>query len=121
MKLTLKLCDDIIPNWCVIERAEHNGASGIARTEHGFAFVTAARFSDADVEGTRAEMLAIATAIEHRTAFHAERCAVHFEGDEVCFHSPRNSTRDGRVSIADADELAAEIRAKLGAAEGKGE
>ena len=60
-----------------------------------------------------AEMLAIAAAIETRGRFSAKRCAVWFVGDRAFFESPRNSQEPGVVTLADADDLAREIRAAL--------
>ena len=110
MKLTLQGSDD----WYTIEQAAHSGAVGMAATSYGFALTYAGRISDADVEGSAEEMLSIADAIERRANISHKRCAVSVDGDRVSFRSPRNSQRDGIVSLAEADELAAEIRAKLG-------
>lgn len=98
-RLTLTECKELWHCY-IIERAEHDGS---------------ARFSDADVEGSREEMLAIAEAIEKRGNAHFRRCAVTAVHEPVRFWSPRNSTEDGIVSYAEADALAQEIRARLGA------
>lgn len=59
-------------------------------------------------------MLAIAAAIEAREPERFKRCAVAFDGGRVKFWSPRNSVgHPGVVSLAEADALAAKIRAKL--------
>lgn len=113
--LTCRDCD----GWYVIERRDHNGGAWFEPTSYGMAFRTSARFSDADVEGDANDMLRIAEAIEKREDFDAYRCAVAFDGDRVFFWSPRNSMTRGEVTLADADALAAEIRATLAkAAEG---
>jgi hypothetical protein len=110
VKLTVK---DAGNDWWVIERAEHNGGSWFERTPYGMAFMTASRFSDADVEGTGTEMLDIAAAIENRSRESHKRCAVDARTEPVRFCSPRNSQRDGECSLAEADALAAEIREKV--------
>jgi len=71
--------------------------------------------SDACVEGTAAEMLAIAATIAARGYFGARRCAVEFSDGAFTFWSPRNSTGGGNDAIHpdDADDLAREIRAAL--------
>lgn len=118
MKLTIrKPFKDI--GLYTIERAEHENKFwfDIVKEESGFTYHRAmhsGRFSDyADVEGSAEEMLAIAEAIEKRTSVAFKRCAVYVLGEEVAFKSPRNSTRPGKCSLAEADELAAEIREKL--------
>ncbi len=98
-------------DWFLIERAEHDGREWFEPQEYGHSFMTSARISNADVEGTFSEMLAIADAIERRTEFCAKRCAVAVVcGEWADFWSPRNSLRSGRVPLAVADALAAEIR-----------
>jgi hypothetical protein len=70
--------------------------------------------SDADVEGTAEEMIAIADAIDSRAHVSFKRCAVKWTDEHVEFWSPRNSQRRGVVSHEDATLLAGEVRAKLG-------
>jgi hypothetical protein len=114
-RLVLRNCD-WMDDWYVIERAEHDGRSWMEPMgDNCFAYQCSSRISDADVEGSGAEMLAIATAIESRGNERFKRCAVSFESDGVHFCSPRNSQRDGVVSAEDADDLARQIRAALGA------
>jgi len=117
MRLTLRKSSGL-DDWYVIERAEHEGKQWLEETGPGMMSLRdSARFSDADVEGTRAEMLAIAGAIEARSQARFKRCRVEVTGpgqaDEVLFDSPRNSTKEGRVTLVEADELAKEIRKKL--------
>ncbi|MFM9635017.1 hypothetical protein ACKI10_47055, partial [Streptomyces galilaeus] len=81
--------------WWLIERAEHDGRSWLELGPLGCTLRVSARFSDADVEGTGAEMRAIAQAILERRGAHAKRCAVYFEDGKAHFRSPRNSTRPG--------------------------
>ena len=102
-------------DWYVIERRDHDGRRWMEREGPSVvALHTSARFSqNADVEGNASEMLAIADAIETRGEFSAKRCAVWFDGDRALFESPRNSETPGVVTVADADELAAQIRARL--------
>ena len=109
MELTIRKSEGM-DDWYVIERAEHDGRIWIADG----ALQCASRFSDADVEGTAAEMLAIADGIERRTETSFKRCAVSFQTDGVHFDSPRNSQRDGVCSLEEADALAAKIRTALG-------
>lgn len=112
--LTIRKSDDI-DDWYVIERAEHDGRQWLEKTEYGYSFMTSARIGNADVEGTRDEMLAIAKAVEDRTDFHAGRCAVEFDSGagQFQFSSPRNSIHADAHTTAVADALAAEIRALL--------
>lgn len=50
---------ELFDDWYLIERAEHNGSSGLTQTAPFFySFWHAARFSDADVEGAGSAMLA---------------------------------------------------------------
>lgn len=114
MKLTIRNCDDL-GDWYVIERAEHDGRSWIGtRDLPGYGPIQSlhcsSRFSDADVEGTAAEMLAIADAIERRAYVSFRRCAVYADREPVRFRSPRNSIDDGECTYAEAAELAALIR-----------
>lgn len=110
--LTLRK-SDMLDDWYLIERRNHDGRTWSEQTEYGSRYQSSARISDADVEGRAREMLGIATAIEERSTFKAKRCAVWFEGDRACFSSPRNSQRPGTVTLEDADNLAKEIREKL--------
>ena len=97
-------------DWFMIERAEHDGREWSEPRDYGSAFMTSARISDADIEGTFDEMLGIAAAIERRHAFNARRCAVVVDGDFAAFWSPRNSRHMARVPLAVADALAVQIR-----------
>lgn len=67
------------------------------------------------VEGTAQHMLAIADAIQCRSEHTEKRCAVQANCGDAAFWSPRNSNGDVCiVTLADADELAAQIVAELG-------
>ena len=113
MKLRLVRCEGM-DDWYSIERAEHDGREWVEQTEPNcLSFMCSCRVSDADVEGTREEMLLIADAIRNRKHIGFKRCAVGFEGEEVHLWSPRNSTRNGVVSPADADDLAEQIQEAL--------
>jgi len=94
-ELTLRKCDHVSDDWWVIE--EEGGGD----------------FSDASVEGTGAEMLAIAAAIESRGQDHFKRCEVFVDerAKEARFCSPRNTQgHRGTCSLAAADRLAKLIR-----------
>lgn len=111
--LTLRK-SEFTDDWYLIERRDHDGRRWEERNDYGTEVCKSARFSrNADVEGDAAEMLAIAAAIETRGRFSAKRCAVWFVGDRAFFESPRNSQEPGVVTLADADDLAREIRAAL--------
>lgn len=112
MKLAVRK-SEYLPDWYIIERAEHDGREWLEPTHYGSAFMTSARFSDADVEGTGAELLELAQAIEKREACYHKRCAVRFVGEKAEFWSPRNSQRHGEVSIEDADDLARQIKSSV--------
>lgn len=114
MKLTIRKSEDL-GDWYVIERAEHDGRSWFESTGlSSMALRCSSRFSDADVEGTALEMRALAKAIEDGQPEAFKRCAVRIEGDRAFFWSPRNSQRDGEVSLEDARELAAQILREVG-------
>lgn len=113
MRLTIRQSEGM-SDWFIIERAEHDGREWIEERQSYLgmtcsAFMHSARFSDADVEGNRDEMLALARGIEARSDTHFKRCAVRFEGDRVFFSSPRNSRREGEVALTEADDLARQI------------
>lgn len=111
--LTMKK-SEWLDDWYIIERAEHDGREWMERNgPNSSTLRCSARFSDADVEGSAYEMLALAEAIEQRSRNSFKRCAVRIEGERAYFCSPRNSQEDGEVSLAAADVLAAEIRATL--------
>ena len=101
---------DSMDDWFTIEHAEHDGRQWMEPTTYGARLCYSGRISDACVEGTAAEMLAIALAIESRTDVHFRRCAVRFESESGALWSPRNSETEGVASLAVLDELAADIR-----------
>jgi len=111
MKLTI-VKSEWIDDWYVIERAEHDGREWLERTGPNSASLQcSSRISDADIEGTMGEMLAIAEAIHNRESISFKRCAVEMRSDGAAFCSPRNSQRDGVCSLDDADDLAGKIKA----------
>lgn len=111
MKLKL-VKSDVLPDWYLIERAEHDGREWFEEVSPNCSVLRcSARFSDADIEGSLGEMIAIADAIRCRGRIEFKRCAVRFVFNETKaeFWSPRNSQKRGVVSIADADDLADQI------------
>lgn len=113
MNLTIRKCENM-GDWYVIEREEHDGREWLEQTgPNSAALRCSSRFSDADVEGTSFEMLAIADAITARSGAHFKRCAVRATGEDVEFWSPRNSQTHGWCTIAEARALAEEIRATV--------
>lgn len=124
MKLTITK-SDALDNWYLIERAEHDGREWNARTTWGSAFCKSSRICgdavgdtppgfSACVEGTAAEMLDIAEAIERRGEVSFTRCSVDARSEPVLIGSPRNGNGvDAEVTRDEADELAAKIKALL--------
>lgn len=112
MKLTLRKSEHVA-DWWLIERSEHDGREWFAPIAGGFSFQCSARISDADVEGDCADMHGIASAIERCEGYAAKRCEVAFEHGQAFFRSPRNSEVWGEATMAEADELAALIRATV--------
>jgi len=101
-------------DWYCIERADLPRVEEWRPTsDGGEELYCSARISDADVEGPRVEMLALAKAIQARGRVEFKRCAVDATADPVRFWSPRNSERPGEASLEAADRLAAEIVASL--------
>lgn len=76
---------------------------------------TGRRISDADVEGTLAEMVTIAEAIESRGKVSHKRCSVWRSGDRFGLMSPRNSQLEAFITEAAADGLAKQVRARVAA------
>lgn len=101
---------DSMNDWYTIERAEHDGRHWLEPVDGGHTLMYSGRIADADVEGDGDEMLSIAKAIEDRTSFGANRCAVRVSGNTVALWSPRNSRNPGHIPLSAADKLAASIR-----------
>lgn len=100
-------------NFYTIERQNHPRRTWI---DDGTLRDTA-RISDADVEGTSAEMLTIAAAIRVRGRYTAKRCAVDATvSDGVRLWSPRNSQVAALVTYTAADALGLAIETALGRA-----
>lgn len=109
MKITLQK-SDWLEDWYTIERAEHENRQWLAPLgENGSQLMHSGRISDACVEGSAEEMRAIAEAIKARGSASFKRCAVHVMGGVAYFCSPRNSTRDAEIPLADADEFADQV------------
>lgn len=102
-----------LDDWYVIERAEHDGRQWFDPCEGGMIFRTSSRLTGADIEGTAAEMLAIATAIETGESFCAKRCQSARMDTGYAMMSPRNDERATIITFEEATELAADIRAKV--------
>lgn len=108
-------------DWFVIERAEHEHRGWMEDVDDGdfhyAAYRWSGRISDADVEGTAAEMLAIADAIERGESVHFRRCAALVRPDGgYQLNSPRNSQRYGNITAEEAKRLVISIREVAGAA-----
>lgn len=129
MELTIRKHEDI-EDWYIIERAEHDGRRWDAIVNEsrmrGTVLCTSARVCGrpvgdtpvghtADIEGTSYEMREIASAIEFRADEQFKRCGVDARTEPVHIGSPRNDNGfAAMITFAEADELAAKIRALLG-------
>jgi hypothetical protein len=104
---------DGMTDWYVIERKHHDGREWFERTgSNSFSLRTSARIGNADIEGSGAEMKAIARAIKDRREARFRRCAVRVRDDgNVEMSSPRNSHGPSLVPYARATVLADEILA----------
>lgn len=112
MKCTVNKSDNM-GDWWTIDRAEHDGRHWMERTEYGMALMCSSRLGNADIEGTAAEMLAIAAAIERGESESFRRCAAKHTADGYLMSSPRNSLEPTLITHDEAKELAADIRAKV--------
>lgn len=120
-RLTL-VKSDCIEDWYLIERAEHDGREWFEQTgPNTFALRMSARLGNADIEGSAAEMRAIAKAIREHDYTSFRRCAVDARSTKkpTRFWSPRNSIGRGEVPYADALALAEEIDRALGVADAR--
>jgi hypothetical protein len=110
----LALVKSDLADWYTIEWAEHEQRGWLERTgPSSLSYRWSGRVSDADVEGTAAEMLAIAEAIERRGSVSFKRCAARRVENTYALSSPRNSQDPGVISWAQAQQLAATIRTTL--------
>lgn len=102
-----------ISNWFTVERTDVKPRFWIERVENelgGYSqLCSSLRISDADVEGTEAEMIAIARAVIDGQSISFRRCATSTNGDKVMFWSPRNSQHPGEVPREEAVRAAKEF------------
>ena len=85
-----------IEDWYRIEWLNHDGSEWTEKGGHGSRFCSSARLDPRTcVEGCGYEMVAVCEAILAGESWASHRCAVEILGDEVGFHSPRNS--HGRI------------------------
>jgi hypothetical protein len=105
-----------LDDWWLIERAQHDGAMWLEPCRGGASLMTSARITNADIEGTSDEMLAIAHAIEQGESISFRRCAAVRVGLGYALSSPRNSMYAAIVPLLSAQALARDIRAKVTAA-----
>jgi glycine/D-amino acid oxidase-like deaminating enzyme len=106
---------DWLDDWYIIKRAKHDGRNWVERRDGHGALMCSSRINNADIEGTRAEMLALAKAIKAGGSASFWRCGVTTTPDGVLMCSPRNSTDSTLVATARAMELADQILALQGA------
>lgn len=104
-KITL-VKSDCLDDWYTIEKSNHDHKEWFEEIDGALHFMHSGRISDACVEGTEKEMLAIADAIRSRKSVCFRRCAVRVDGDYAYFWSPRNSAREAKIPIENADEFA---------------
>lgn len=103
-----------LDDWWLIERAEHDGRQWLERTgPNSMALRCSSRITNADIEGTSLEMLAVAGAIVGRIQIAFKRVGVNVTAEGVELWSPRNSTYRCRVPYARAMALADEIVVKI--------
>lgn len=113
-ELTLET-GECIDDWYIIEKAEHDGREWLEPFPGGASLMLSSRISDADIEGTGSQMLALAKAVLAGRAFHAKRCAAEPVENRWELWSPRNSQERGSVPDAVARRLAEKIVAYIGA------
>lgn len=113
-QLTLIQSDSGI-DWYTIEWAQHEHKHWAEPlSNNAFALCWSGRPSDADIEGTAAEMAAIADALRDKRSVGFYRCAAtHLVGGRFALFSPRNSKKEAIISAEQAEHLAAEIRRVL--------
>lgn len=102
-------------DWYVIERLVHDGHVWIEWSNNGRSGSVRAssRIGNADIEGTAAEMRAIAVAVRDRADVSFRRCAAKTVNDGVLLWSPRNSDSPTLVAYPVALELAKLILAEV--------
>lgn len=114
MSAVICVKSDSLPDWYAIEKAEHENRHWMEpyQSEHGYSGMAmrySGRISDADVEGTSEEMLAIASAIKQRKSISFRRCAADFTERGYQMYSPRNSQAPALITLDEADALAESI------------
>lgn len=105
---------ETMDDWYAIERLEHDGRTWMEPFPGGAAFMMSARPSDACIEGTSAEMLSIAYAINNLETVIYKRCCAVIKETGYHLYSPRNSQTPAILTLEEAKELAADIITKLG-------
>jgi len=100
---------DNLPDWYTIELAVHENKRWMEPTDYGAKLMYSGRISDACVEGTSEEMLAIAAAIKTRQSVSFRRCEADHVDNGYLLSSPRNSQEPGFISFSEADALAESI------------
>lgn len=108
-------------DWYLIERAEHDGREWLEPFKDGYggSLQCSSRIGNADIEGSLADMVALAMAIKLTPAFGVDaatavsfkRCAVKATADGVLLWSPRNSDEPTLVTKERALALADQILA----------
>lgn len=102
--------NDDLGDWWVIERAEHDGRFWTERAgPNSSELHCSSRIGNADIEGTAAEMRALAEAIVAGGHASFKRCSAATTEEGVLLSSPRNSIEPTLVPAARASELAEQI------------
>ena len=109
MPAVVCIVSDSLPDWYTIELAVHENRHWMEPTQYGAALRYSGRISDADVEGTSEEMLAIAAAIKQGTSVEFRRCAAEHVDNGYLLHSPRNSQEPALITFEEAAALAESI------------
>lgn len=108
---------DGLPDWFTIEWAVHDHRGWVEEIHDEFggylSWCYSGRPADADIEGTSAEMRAIAEAIEKGESAEFRRCAAIKTDQGYQLYSPRNSRTPYEASQEQAAHLAEEIRRVL--------
>ncbi len=101
-------------DWWTIERKEHDGREWLQETgPNSASYMRSARPSDACIEGTSDEMLAIAKAITAGESVNFKRCAAVRVGKTYHLSSPRNSQVPAVLTLPESYDLSSDIRLKL--------
>lgn len=102
---------ECIPDWYCIEWSEHDGREWWEQTgPNSSSFRRSARVSDAEVEGTKAEMIEIAKAIAEKGTAEFKRCAVDAtDPNSIKLWSPRNSREPATVTYDNCCRFMVEV------------